>query len=1050
MMSQVSCWSVLFALAAAGSVSEGILIGGGPSSVAPVAKVGKWDQNDPTTFPIKFALDQGSLGDLTSEQAAELVRDSFAQWVDVETSSVDFEDLGFLDVDVTVCDLCGPEETDYSSFIQGQIHPENPVVFDNDGQIIEDLFGTGSRNSVLGFASVRFCQEEQSVVPCTRNSGLTHFSAWIVLNGFQSGVFAGFSKVITHEIGHLVGLDHTQINSQLAFNGQVGDDQFVAMMYPFILEQGPDQPIRDDIAWVSWLYPEESFQTETGTITGRISRRSGGFFGGANVVAAQVMQNLDDSVTESLSETVSVVSDFLMTSDGSYQLPGLTPGDYVVFIEPLNPLFVQGSSVGPYETRFIDFVKDYYNDQNESGSSNSDDPAEKLVITVQAGVVVSNVDLVSNEVPRPLNQLGDDDETIFEFAEGFTFPFFGERYTEVIVNSDGNLTFGKGDGGTADRDATRFLSGPPRVSPLFTDLDPSETGEVTSENDQKRVVFTWDAIPEWSPQGGRPANQFSVTLFANGDVLFDYAEVEVTPDDEIQAIIGISPGNLSEGSEGDLSAQAVAIQVNEVPIYEVFHGNSFDLTGQQILFQSSSNQLLFPFYQSDTENFFGYSITNLSSETAQVQVEGWQASGVLQDSATNPQLEEISVESQISRLGSEFFAVSPGVFQSGWVRMTTDTPEPIGSFAFGNGLMGAVTKMDGAVAVTEKSQVLFFTRIFEGPNSFPLFGGSADKDARTTLFICNPNSEEIVLTLELFSSTGQSMGLVVAEPVAPLGRFSTEVGSAFDVGVVSDGYVRVDVQGPGAAGFALIELEDTLLGLNASYGNETNVLESAHLSNGTLSGSGVFTSLKLVNTSSSPRMLQIRAFAEEGGLIKMVEENLGAFSTFQKSVHQIFDLGRPTGSVVTTGSIQIEADGPDVIGDVVFGEPTEGRFAAALALQSTRFRRAVFDQVANGSLEEGNPDLDLFTGIALFNPNEETAQVLVQVFDKNGNLAGQIEIVLESHQQRSELVENLIPQTADLIGGYIVVESDRNLVAQELFGNNTLQFLSAVSPQVIY
>ena len=377
MMSKVSSWAILFALAVTGAVSEGLLRGGGPGSVAPVAKVGKWDQNDPTTFPIKFALDQGSLGDRTSEQAAALVRDSFAKWVDVETSSVDFEDLGFLDVDVTACDACGLEEVDYNSFFQGQVHPENPVVFDNGGQIIEDLFGMGSKNSVLGFASVRFCQEEQSVVPCTRSNGLMHFSAWIVLNGFQASVFSGFSQVITHEIGHLVGLDHTQINSQLAFNGQSGDDQFVAMMYPFVLEQGPDQPIRDDIAWVSWLYPEESFQTETGTITGRISRRSGGFFGGANVVAVQAMGNPDGSVTESLLETVSVVSDFLITSDGSYQLLGLTPGDYVVFIEPLNSLFVQGSSVGPYETRFIDFVKDYYNDQNESGSDNSDDPMEK-------------------------------------------------------------------------------------------------------------------------------------------------------------------------------------------------------------------------------------------------------------------------------------------------------------------------------------------------------------------------------------------------------------------------------------------------------------------------------------------------------------------------------------------------------------------------------------------------------------------------------------------------------------------------------------------------
>jgi len=36
-----------------------------------------------------------------------------------------------------------------------------------------------------------------------------------------------------------------------------------------------------------------------------------------------------------------------------------------------------------------------------------------------------------------------------------------------------------------------------------------------------------------------------------------------------------------------------------------------------------------------------------------------------------------------------------------------------------------------------------------------------------------------------------------------------------------------------------------------------------------------------------------------------------------------------------------------------------------------------------------------------------------------------------------------------LIGGHIVVESTRAVVGQACFGNNTLQFLSAIPPYIV-
>jgi len=70
--------------------------------------------------------------------------------------------------------------------------------------------------------------------------------------------------------------------------------------------------------------------------------------------------------------------------------------------------------------------------------------------------------------------LADDDTT--EEALAFAFPFYGAARASAFVNSDGNLTFGRGDVATDARSLGRVLSGAPRMAPFFADLDPSAGG----------------------------------------------------------------------------------------------------------------------------------------------------------------------------------------------------------------------------------------------------------------------------------------------------------------------------------------------------------------------------------------------------------------------------------------------------------------------------------------------------------------------------------------------------------------------------------------------
>ena len=142
---------------------------------------------------------------------------------------------------------------------------------------------------------------------------------------------------------------------------------------------------------------------------------------------------------------------------------------YVVFIEPLEPAFVGGSSVGPFDTRFTNFPKDYYNGEGEAGFL-EDDPTQMVAIDVGAGETLTAIDLMLNEPVNQLDLLEDDGEMLFTFQEGFSFPFWGKSDL------------------------------PPRTSPPSKlDLGPLEV----HSPEQNRVLVTWGVWPP-APEADRP------------------------------------------------------------------------------------------------------------------------------------------------------------------------------------------------------------------------------------------------------------------------------------------------------------------------------------------------------------------------------------------------------------------------------------------------------------------------------------------------------------------------------------------------------------------
>ena len=326
--------------------------------------------HDRFTFPITYKVDLGSLGTLDNLQATALVDECFSKWGDVATSTIYFSNDGNLGVDV--------DASNYGTYWNSG-DGINPVVFDDNGAIMDAVYGVGGKDSVLGFASF--------------SSGLYIGEGFVVLNGNfadDSGNPGVLKATIVHELGHFIGLDHCQINTQYSSDGDLTNDKYVPTMFPFqtdndtsLAELNPD-----DEAALTLLYPVGA-DSVYGKISGTVVRNDGSPVLGANVVA--VMVGNEDM------NQFSSVSDYYRQSTGAFEMHVL-PGTYKVFIEPINTAFTGGSSVGPYAETLYGFLndsfvnpvtKEYYNGPDESAEEA--DLNAYVEITVSAGEEVSDV-----------------------------------------------------------------------------------------------------------------------------------------------------------------------------------------------------------------------------------------------------------------------------------------------------------------------------------------------------------------------------------------------------------------------------------------------------------------------------------------------------------------------------------------------------------------------------------------------------------------------------------------------------------------------------------
>jgi hypothetical protein len=132
----------------------------------------------------------------------------------------------------------------------------------------------------------------------------------------------------------------------------------------------------------------------------------------------------------------------------------------------------------------------------------------------------------------------EDDDSVEFILTDFEFPFAGNRYKQLFVNSNGNITFDTGDPEAPNLE--NLMNGPPRIAAFFADLDPETAGSVVVRQTKDFATITWFKVPEFfsHDQFAYGENTFQIILYPTGRIDLVYSR-ELSAK---QGLIGIVPG----------------------------------------------------------------------------------------------------------------------------------------------------------------------------------------------------------------------------------------------------------------------------------------------------------------------------------------------------------------------------------------------------------------------------------------------------------------------------------------------------------------------------
>ena len=112
----------------------------------------------------------------------------------------------------------------------------------------------------------------------------------------------------------------------------------------------------------------------------------------------------------------------------------------------------------------------------------------------------------------------DDDSEPATFTN-FTFPFYGQVFSQVFVSSNGLLLFGSGDSSYQNRALPDSAAPHDIIAPFWDDLNPGKNGDVFFKQETDRFIVEFRDVAKHDDSG---ILTFQVILLADGRIRFNY------------------------------------------------------------------------------------------------------------------------------------------------------------------------------------------------------------------------------------------------------------------------------------------------------------------------------------------------------------------------------------------------------------------------------------------------------------------------------------------------------------------------------------------------
>src|SRR5262245_42793108 len=248
-----------------------------------------------SAMPVRYYVNDQSVPGVSASDFQAAVGRAFSTWQNVPTAAVTYQFAGFTSA--------RPGEGDGMNTLGFRSAPELDRVLAATSFIVDTVTGALLESDIF-------------------------FNSAFLWSTSASGT-AGrvdLESIALHETGHLSGLGHSMIGeTELQANGGRRVIAAESVMFPIAYAAGSvtaRTPRADDIAGISDLYPDGDFAEDFGSLSGRVTKNGRGVFG-AHVVAFSAASG-------------SMIANFSLDTDGHFSIAGLTPGPYVVRVEPID------------------------------------------------------------------------------------------------------------------------------------------------------------------------------------------------------------------------------------------------------------------------------------------------------------------------------------------------------------------------------------------------------------------------------------------------------------------------------------------------------------------------------------------------------------------------------------------------------------------------------------------------------------------------------------------------------------------------------------------